>query len=149
VEIWKSHHKARRSSIIRARIRRATRWAPIITICSVAITVWWHSRPGQNEPDLIPLPNGFDGARASQTSSCPCQKSGSLRKVHPERKTWPSFRSSPWMRGAPQSGFARLIFRMRSRASRDTSGLPGLCCLLFQVQYSRNPRRCQAMTVSG
>jgi hypothetical protein len=49
------------------------------------------------------------------------------------------------VRGAPQSGFARLIFRMRSRASLDT----GLRCLLFQVQYSRNPRRCQAMTVSG
>jgi len=53
------------------------------------------------------------------------------------------------MRGAPQSGFARLIFRMRSRTSRDTSGLPGLPRLLFQVQYRRNPRRCQAMTVSG
>ena len=61
----------------------------------------------------------------------------------------PSIRSSPWMRGAPQSGFAKLIFRMRSRTSRDTSGLPGLPCLLFQVQYWRNPRRCQAMTVSG
>ena len=51
------------------------------------------------------------------------------------------------MHGAPQSGFARLIFRMRSRTSRDTSGLPGLGCLLFQ--YRRNPRRCHGMTVSG
>jgi len=38
---------------------------------------------------------------------------------------------------------------MRSRTSRDTSGLPGLPCRLFQVQYRRNPRRWQAMTVSG
>jgi hypothetical protein len=53
------------------------------------------------------------------------------------------------MRGAPQSGFVRLILRMRSRTSRDTSGLPGIRCLHFQVQYWRNPRRCQAMTVSG
>jgi len=53
------------------------------------------------------------------------------------------------MRGAPQSGFAKLIFRMRSRTSRDTSGLPGLPCLLFQLQYSRNPWRCQAITVCG
>src|SRR5439155_8246651 len=61
----------------------------------------------------------------------------------------PSLSSSPWMRGAPQSGFARLIFRMRSRTSRDISGLPGLSCRLFQAQNRRNPRRCQAMTVSG
>ena len=53
------------------------------------------------------------------------------------------------MRGAPQSGFARLIFRMRSRTSGATSGLPGLPGRLFQVQYRRNPRRCQATTVSG
>src|ERR1035441_6208931 len=38
---------------------------------------------------------------------------------------------------------------MRSRTSRATSGLPGLPCLLFQVQYRRNPRRCQAIAVSG
>ena len=42
-----------------------------------------------------------------------------------------------------------LAGRMRSRNSRDTLGLPGVLCLLFQVQYRRNPRRCQAMTVSG
>ena len=53
------------------------------------------------------------------------------------------------MRGAPQSGFAKHIFRMRSRTSRDPGGLPGLPRLLFQVQYSRNPWRCQAITVSG
>jgi len=33
-------------------------------------------------------------------------------------------RSSPWMRGAPQSGLARLISRISRRTSNDTCGLP-------------------------
>jgi hypothetical protein len=36
----------------------------------------------------------------------------------------PSFRSSPWMRGAPHNGFSLLIRWMRSRSSRLTGGLP-------------------------
>src|SRR3954453_1707827 len=36
----------------------------------------------------------------------------------------PSLRSSPWMRGAPQKGFARLISRISCRTSRGTFGLP-------------------------
>src|SRR5476649_2463175 len=31
----------------------------------------------------------------------------------------PSFRSSPWICGAPQSGFSKLILRIRSRTSRS------------------------------
>src|ERR1017187_1172915 len=34
----------------------------------------------------------------------------------------PSLRSSPWMRGAPQSGFSRLIFRINLRISFDAGG---------------------------
>jgi hypothetical protein len=51
------------------------------------------------------------------------------------------------MINAAENG-ARLILRMRSMASRDREGRP---CgwRLFQFQYSRNPRRCQAITVSG
>src|SRR5882724_8248337 len=52
------------------------------------------------------------------------------------------------MRGAPQRGLARLIFRIRFRTSGDTHGRPSRW-RLFQFQYSRNPLRCQAMTVSG
>ena len=52
------------------------------------------------------------------------------------------------MRGAPQRGLARLIFRIRFRTSGDTHGRPSRW-RLFQFQYSRNPWRCQAMTVSG
>ena len=37
----------------------------------------------------------------------------------------PSLSSSPWMRGAPQSGLARLIWRIRSRISVLIWGRPG------------------------
>ena len=60
----------------------------------------------------------------------------------------PEFQKFPWIRGAPQRGFARLIFRIRSRISNDTAGRPS-GCRLFQVQYNRKPFRCQAITVSG
>jgi len=53
------------------------------------------------------------------------------------------------MRGAPQRGLARLIFRIRLRTSGATHGRPSRWRRLFQFQYKRNPLRCQAMTVSG
>jgi hypothetical protein len=60
----------------------------------------------------------------------------------------PIFSSSPWMRGAPHRGLAKLILRIRSMTSRDAEGRP---CgwRLFHLQYNRNPCRCQAITVSG
>ena len=60
----------------------------------------------------------------------------------------PSFRSSPWIRGAPHSGLSYAIFRISARASEETRGRP-VCRRLFHVQNSRNPVRCQATTVSG
>src|SRR5215831_18715857 len=36
----------------------------------------------------------------------------------------PSFSSSPWILGAPQSGFARLVCRIRSRSSVPIAGRP-------------------------
>src|SRR5260370_26617705 len=61
----------------------------------------------------------------------------------------PSLRSSPWMRGAPQIGFSRLILRISLRISFHTGGRPRWPRRTFQVQNSRNPLRCHAMTVSG
>jgi hypothetical protein len=49
---------------------------------------------------------------------------------------------------APQSGFEVLIRLISSRTSLLILGRPGRA-LLFQVQYSRKPLRCQAITVSG
>ena len=60
----------------------------------------------------------------------------------------PSLSSSPWMRGAPQSGLARLMSRISRRISSGTLGLPPRRPD-FQRQNDRNPTRCQRTTVSG
>ena len=60
----------------------------------------------------------------------------------------PSLCSSPWIRGAPQSGLARLMSRISRRISSGTLGLPPRC-LDFQRQNDRNPAQCQRTTVSG
>jgi hypothetical protein len=60
----------------------------------------------------------------------------------------PSLRSSPWILGAPHSGFARLMLRIRCRISSATFGLP-LRGRDFHRQNKRKPARCQRMTVSG
>jgi hypothetical protein len=59
----------------------------------------------------------------------------------------PSFKSSPWMRGAPHRGFASDMVRIRVRSSVATVGRPRR--RLFQVQMRRKPRRFHARTVSG
>ena len=61
----------------------------------------------------------------------------------------PSFKSSPWIRGAPHRVFSRDIRRTRWRISLDTGGRPGFLRRDFHVQKSLNPSRCQPMTVSG
>src|SRR4029077_6457479 len=60
----------------------------------------------------------------------------------------PSLRSSPWMRGAPHSGFATLISRMSWRISPGARGRPPRV-LDFQRHQARNPARCHLMMVSG
>src|SRR5499425_1328357 len=61
----------------------------------------------------------------------------------------PSLSSSPWMRGAPQPGFSRHIWRIRARIWWEIAGRPGWLRRTFQVQNRRKPARCQATTVSG
>jgi hypothetical protein len=60
----------------------------------------------------------------------------------------PSFNSSRAMRGAPQPGLARLIRPRSSATAPGTEGRPA-GGRLFHLPYSRNPYRCQPMTVSG
>ena len=60
----------------------------------------------------------------------------------------PSISSSPWIRGAPQSGFSPAIRRMRSRSSRSTFGRPALF-RDFQRQNVLKPERCHRKIVSG
>src|ERR1700680_4297791 len=52
----------------------------------------------------------------------------------------PSLSNSPWIRGAPHSGLAMLISRIRLRISNGTVGLPPRA-FDFQRQYNRNTAR--------
>src|SRR2546425_3749564 len=61
----------------------------------------------------------------------------------------PSLRSSPWIRGAPQSGLAAAIRMTRTLISALTGGRPPVGGAESLVQCSRNRRRCQRRTVSG
>ena len=60
----------------------------------------------------------------------------------------PSFRSSPWIFGAPQSAFSAAMRRMRIRTSSLTLGRPPRG-RDRQRQYRRKPARCHPTTVSG
>ena len=57
----------------------------------------------------------------------------------------PSLSNSPWMRGAILAAHLRISFRV----SGQTGGRPGWPRRTFQVQNTRNPLRCQSITVSG
>jgi hypothetical protein len=61
----------------------------------------------------------------------------------------PIFKSSPWMRGAPQSGFAVAMRVTRALISASTGGRPPVEPPESWVQYLRKRRRCQRRTVSG
>ncbi len=60
----------------------------------------------------------------------------------------PSFRSSLWICGAPQSGFSKLIFWIRSRTSLSICGRPARG-RDFHRQNAQKPLRCQRTIVSG
>jgi len=60
----------------------------------------------------------------------------------------PSFNNSPWIRGAPQSGFATPISRTSRRISPPAWGRPPRG-RDRRVQYHAKPRRCHATTVAG
>ena len=61
----------------------------------------------------------------------------------------PSFSSSPWILGAPQSELAFAILRIRSRISGLTGGRPGPLRRDLILQNSLKPFLCQRTTVSG
>lgn len=61
----------------------------------------------------------------------------------------PSFRSSPWIRGAPQSGLASAMVRTSLRISALTRGRPTPFACDNLHQYRLNRLRCHEITVSG
>src|SRR5215472_15903145 len=62
--------------------------------------------------------------------------------------TKPSFCSSPWILGAPQSGFSSARRRIKPRISSEILGRPPRG-RERQRQYNRKPVRCQPTTVAG
>src|SRR3954466_4312621 len=82
----------------------------------------------------------------------PCDGGRLRHAMYLATEVWPtsmpSLRSSPWTRGAPQSGLARLICRISRRTSRGTFGLPARL-RDFHRHKMRKPARCQRITVSG
>src|ERR1700694_2793511 len=58
----------------------------------------------------------------------------------------PSLRSSPWMRGAPQSKFSILICRITVRSSKSICGRPPRE-RVFHRQWRRKPARCHRTSV--
>jgi len=61
----------------------------------------------------------------------------------------PSLSNSPWIRGAPQRGLARLICRIKLTASPSIGRRPPRRGQLCHFQNWRKPARCQRTTVSG
>src|SRR5688500_17459057 len=61
----------------------------------------------------------------------------------------PNLSSSPWIFGAPQSGFSWLMVRINLRTSFGTTGRPDLPRRIFQVQNRRKLLRCQPTTVEA
>ena len=81
-------------------------------------------------------------------------------QVHPDFNGWetvrsdtamPSLSSSPWTRGARQSGLARTRVWTSSRIGLPILGRPGVFPVLFDnsVQCFAKRCRCQPTTVSG
>src|ERR1700677_799049 len=56
----------------------------------------------------------------------------------------PSLSNSPWMRGAPKSGLARLMVWIRYRTSPETVGLPAI-----SVPDLPSPKQAEAFAVPG
>src|SRR5258708_3503885 len=61
----------------------------------------------------------------------------------------PSLPNSPWMRGAPQSGFALAIFITSVRMAAFVRGRPGRPRAERRAHWRRSHWRCQRTTVSG
>ena len=51
----------------------------------------------------------------------------------------PSLSSSPWMRGAPQSGLARHIWRIKSRVAVHIFGRPGDGTVIANASRAESP----------
>jgi hypothetical protein len=115
-----------------------------------------------DEPGHTASRSQWSEQRADPSQQCPAR--GSAEKV--PSLTWlstpldhvfgdarlrdlkPTFSSSPWMRGAPHSGFSMIICRISARNPMSICGRPRNE-RDFQRHYRRKPARCQRTRVSG
>ena len=74
---------------------------------------------------------------------------GSSRETVRSATSMPILRSSPWILGAPQRGFAVARRVIRALIWALTGGRPPVGRPERLVQYSRKRRRCHRSTVSG
>ena len=78
-----------------------------------------------------------------------CGETSSILATYLATEVWPismpSLRSSPWIRGAPQRGLARLMSRINWCISSGTFGLP-LRDRDFHRQNKRKPARCLSLS---
>src|SRR5258708_7488915 len=82
----------------------------------------------------------------------PCEGGTLLRTIYLATLVWPtsmpSFRSSPWILGAPHNGLAPLIWRISWRISTVTAGRPQRC-FDFHRQYDLNPHGSKRIPAPG
>ena len=74
---------------------------------------------------------------------------GISRETVRSATSMPSFRSSPWILGAPHRGFIAVMFLMRAVISALIGGQPTRGRPESLVQCSPKRRRCHRRTVSG
>lgn len=92
----------------------------------------------------------------AQSQLCRANDSiGKVSKIRAERQSGYGVPKCHVLPGATEVGetpnytFGLLLVRMSSRISPETCGRPGFPQRTFQVENSRKPLRCHAMTVSG
>ncbi len=108
----------------------------------------WFRRPHGSEGHMVPKATWF---RRNVRQVC----DGGLgcRIMYLETAAWlisiPSLRRSPWTRGAPHSGFSRVMRRISVLTSPGTGGRPRRRGRHFHAHRARKPLWCQAITVSG
>ncbi|MGH7334640.1 MAG: integrase core domain-containing protein [Candidatus Rokuibacteriota bacterium] len=74
---------------------------------------------------------------------------GMSRETVRSATSMPSFKSFPWMRGAPHKGFAAAVFLTRVAISELMQGRPRIGRPESWAEYSRKRRRCHRRAVSG
>src|SRR3989454_4106736 len=131
-----------------ASITRTTGDPNHLAICAVDPSSLVPSTPSKHP--MTPSTSARSASAAWwATVSSTCRRFGISRETVRSATSIPSFRSSPWIRGAPQRGFAVAMRVIRVLISAWTAGRPPVERPESLLQYSRKRRRCHRRTVSA